>query len=454
MTAAVPSEASIIFWNLNGLSKLSHCLPQDFPERTAILGLYETMSTSEVLPLPSGWSKYKLVTAPAIRERSLGRPSGGLANLFDPDWTTHDLLEKNTLYTLSLCSLSTFQFILGTIYIRPQADLKTALDLLQDSLDQTRDRYRGMPVILGGDFNARVGSAGENLSDILEDTCLLPSCHLLDPPCPPKGDILANFMSDNGFILLNGRTVNDHPGQYTFVGHQGKSTIDLVYINFECTNFILDLIVLPHVSLSDHLPVCLKIALPTPAHMNEQLTGHHLRTLTRLRWDGTQLDTYAEAIDTQLRLTSEQANQCPSSVALNEELSLVIRNSATQSGMLISIPPRGNAKPGAIWFDHECVLWKKNLTAALKLAKSNNFADPYREEFLLTKRHFKNIVENKKLAHDKKIRDKFSLVRNSKEFWAAFRSLKRGHITVNPIHVNDWVSFFQFNFSAEKSDKL
>lgn len=405
------------------------------------------MSVRDVLPLPARWNNFVPVTSAAVKERSLGRPSGGLATLFDPNCTTYELLEKNNLFSLILCTISSIQFILGTIYVRPQADLGAALDLLQNSLDQTRDRYPDMPIILGGDFNARVGSLGENLADILDGTCLFPESQLLDPPCPPKGAILTTFMAENGFFLLNGRTTNDHPGQYTFVGHQGKSTIDLVYINLECTNFILDLSVLPHVSLSDHLPVCLKIALPTTTQTICTPQGDSGATRTdRLRWDKTKQAAYADSITTQLQLDPPTDARHPTSDDMNDELISIIRTAAEQTGMLLSISARGNTKPSAIWFDHDCALWKKKLAVSLKLAKKNNFADPFREEFLSTKKHYKFVTENKKLAYDAQIRDKFTLVRNSKEFWAAFRSLKRGSISTNPIQVNDWISFYNSVF--------
>ena len=59
-----------------------------------------------------------------------------------------------------------------------------------------------------------------------------------------SGKFFTSFFESNGFFLLNGRTKNDYPAQFTYHETAGVSVIDLVWCNLECSEFIADFRVL------------------------------------------------------------------------------------------------------------------------------------------------------------------------------------------------------------------
>jgi hypothetical protein len=55
-----------------------------------------------------------------------------------------------------------------------------------------------------------------------------------------RGMQLLEVMESQSLTLVNGRTISDDPGSYTFVETIGKSTIDLVWCNWICADFLID----------------------------------------------------------------------------------------------------------------------------------------------------------------------------------------------------------------------
>ncbi|KAG1704015.1 hypothetical protein GQR58_004085 [Nymphon striatum] len=68
------------------------------------------------------------------------------------------------------------------------------------------------------------------------------------------GKILTQFLLENEMLILNGRTPSDPYGAFTFLGHQGASTVDLCVCHKDTLHNLLDFGV-HDVSGSDHLPI-------------------------------------------------------------------------------------------------------------------------------------------------------------------------------------------------------
>lgn len=66
-------------------------------------------------------------------------------------------------------------------------------------------------------------------------------------------------MESCNLVLLNGRSKSDSPADFTFVGAQGHSVIDLVWFSLNGLPLCGDFRVLDLPTLSDHLPVLLEI---------------------------------------------------------------------------------------------------------------------------------------------------------------------------------------------------
>ena len=99
-----------------------------------------------------------------------------------------------------------------------------------------------------------------------------------------RGRDLTEFMEDNFFILLNGRTPGDSPANFTYVGPKGNSVIDLVWCSSRATEVVDNFYVSPDFHLSDHLPVIAILLLDYCDLQNDTDKGENLKKLT---WNST-----------------------------------------------------------------------------------------------------------------------------------------------------------------------
>jgi endonuclease/exonuclease/phosphatase family metal-dependent hydrolase len=73
-----------------------------------------------------------------------------------------------------------------------------------------------------------------------------------------NGKYLVDLLTSNNLIILNGRTVNDSKGEFTFVGAVGKSVIDLCCVSENLLAIVKGFSVEPEI-YSDHLPLKLTL---------------------------------------------------------------------------------------------------------------------------------------------------------------------------------------------------
>lgn len=142
----------------------------------------------------------------------------------------------------------------GVVYFRPNLDFVQALELLQQAIEDVEDRAGNEIIIIGGDFNARVGEANLLPEEIVENTCLFTNVTNSDKMINLRGPALIDCMESKGYILLNGRTPSDRPAQPTFHSKVGASVIDLAFVNVSNASEIKDFGIIPVATLSDHFP--------------------------------------------------------------------------------------------------------------------------------------------------------------------------------------------------------
>ncbi|CAD6235380.1 GSCOCG00012420001-RA-CDS, partial [Cotesia congregata] len=129
-------------------------------------------------------------------------------------------------------------------------DLNRKKELLSRWLDETWDK----DVIIGGDVYARTGSLGgfkavgvgiEGNSRKSKDKVINKDGKDLPP-------------QKKGWGIMNGCTVEDEEGEWTFIGERGCSVIDVVLGNERSRNRIQELKVIERTE-SDHLPVVVQV---------------------------------------------------------------------------------------------------------------------------------------------------------------------------------------------------
>ncbi|KAL1448365.1 hypothetical protein WDU94_009855 [Cyamophila willieti] len=145
-------------------------------------------------------------------------------------------------------------------------------------------------LILGGDFNGRIGPYQSDEVEIFEGTMLSNERKSLDGTTNRRGIILAENMESHGLYVLNGRSNGDPVGNITFVNTNGKSVVDQVWTNVTNLPNIVDFYVQgPECCTgSDHFPVQVKTTMMFIRDINNSNTENRdgmERNIETYRWN-------------------------------------------------------------------------------------------------------------------------------------------------------------------------
>lgn len=147
-------------------------------------------------------------------------------------------------------SIYNFDFVLGIVYIKPDYDFQQILGMFQASLDEIFCNFTEKPLIIMGDFNARMSNQFDLEDSVVIGSNFYPLRKSLDEVYNARGMLLNEFMYGNGFVLLNGRTRGDIDGLFTFCGHQGNNAIDLAWVHISSIELVNEYVSYPAVSSS------------------------------------------------------------------------------------------------------------------------------------------------------------------------------------------------------------
>lgn len=138
--------------------------------------------------------------------------------------------------------------------------------------------------------------------ELFSEFCLNNTAISSDETICDRGRCLMNFMVDNDFVLINGRTKSDTPAQPTYDSH-GTSIIDLIWISIDSLHLVADLEVVMEPSLFDHKPVC--ISVKTDHEYTAVSPGSKLpnEVSPKIKWSDKEKDSYNSFLASQVPCT-------------------------------------------------------------------------------------------------------------------------------------------------------
>ena len=274
--------------------------------------------------------------------------------------------------------------LLGNVYLTPKGSpIKPFFSTRWEAFAASvREASTFGPILLGGDFNARLDPTNPDHDDRLTlDADDLPG-HLpplppttawatarktLDPGGPPEaGALLASICRDHGLLIYNGRTAGDIEGHLTFHHRngQGASTVDYWIGSDELHRPSVQglgprlevLTQLDHTS--DHHPVLLTLPLATPPipHMDSTADMPLEAPAPRLRPDlkPAYSDVLTQAI---VEAGFDKVTGALSPARTSAETASLLVSILTESADKVSPPrPRPPGPPRQPWFTPACRL--------------------------------------------------------------------------------------------------
>lgn len=409
-----------------------------------ILCAYGTHVPSNINLVPNFLNGFDILSVPAVKEKTLGRASGGLALFFRKNMIKIKVINSCKYWLFTLIHLKNVEFIIGFVYFKPTIELEFVLENLDDVLIDLKSKFCNHAIVVGGDFNCRVGELNTGQEELFEGTHLNFFRNSLDKRINTKGKLLLEFMEQHSLILINGRSPSDKEGNFTFASHLGTSTPDLIWCDCQHLELILDLKIHHILTISDHFPLILKMNVSTDGGVENRVTAGSGESYTRiLKWDVHKGPEFSDI----MRYSSLIATNFTNSIDdLFVNFKTAVYNSASQINMSYSVKLNGNKhccknlnKP---WFDEECRQKKKTLKSLLKYCKISNFNELNKYNYIRTKNSYKNLLKCKKRKHTKNIIGILENCNNSKLFWSTIKRFRKSGSSNNIINAEAWEKFF------------
>ena len=201
-----------------------------------------------------------------------GRPSGGVA-IYKKDtfegFERANFIPKCKECVVGLMTKNGLKFALISLYRPPEGSAYQYDNCFSDLSDDIEFLSSSLGIddfILMADCNSRIGETPLVMSD--PSSTSEPSDFVIrasrDKLINKYGSQLIRFIEGNGLCLLNGNPdFDDFQGEFTFVGPQGRSVIDVCLCTQNMLQFVNNFRVDP-LSVSSHFPITVEIKIPSP----------------------------------------------------------------------------------------------------------------------------------------------------------------------------------------------
>lgn len=329
----------MLSYNVHGLR--SKCLYPDFFEYVRSFDIFALIETHVVESETEGWKKYfndfNLYWLNAERNHTYGRASGGILcgvnRSLQKIGINHEYQRKDNINIIKIKSPET-SFVFVPVYIRGEK-WSSEFEVVKEVFKNLSESN----IILAGDMNVRIGNLQQNHENCLlkEFTAGKEIRQSKDFVVNSKGKKFVEFCEDNGLLVLNGRTIGDVEGHYTFVSNIGNSVNDIVAMTYEGLRMIERFEVEEKI-WSDHLPLKLEIKCP---HTTSDIIP--LNLLPKLQW-GKQNERYERKLNRNLCIAKNNGE-----INSLKDLTDIIHKSAIKSN-IFNKPKKYKSN----WFNSKC----------------------------------------------------------------------------------------------------
>jgi len=397
------------------------------------IGLTETWLCTNLDNSPL--DNFQMVHSGATKSNSVGRASGGILVLVnDLLFEILEVLDTSTMWVFVklACKSSGEEIIVGVVYLSPTKQFSTVI--LEETIENFAKEHGGCKILVGGDFNVRIGAEGFLDCDRILGSNLSQFRASMDQQINSKGSQLLAVFESNSFTVLNGRTISDSLGEFTFVDTKGLSVCDLVFANYNLVPHVEDFEVGDQFS-SDHRQCSVKIQYSNLTHLNDCAKENQRSTFLRLKWDHKLVKEYIDQL-AQIHFEQEEEDSVDT---LFDKLSSSIKEAGERAGMIstdvFKKRPRYQNKK---WFDKDCRSLNKLRQRNLKQCRRKGFTNSNLQKYLDSKKLYESTCLQKKSDYHEDLKSRLRDVRNSQQFWSTIKQTKPYNYQQNCIGKEQW----------------
>lgn len=370
------------------------------------------------------FKNYTILWVPATKIHNVGRASGGclfgyrksIQKQFNFKFQT--LFDNIVLY--ARIDNKPFYFIPKYLNCNNWRNDFYLLENLMDSLNPSN-------FCIVGDLNARIADFQVIDSHFLINSPCISSIRVSqDKVMNDEGRRLKELIENIGGVILNGRTINDTEGSYTYLSNRGNSVIDYCICS---VNFLKNInhFAIKSKPFSDHLPLCLEFKssnVCAPAELSS----------SKLYWNISYAQKYSDNLISLQSFVDPQA-ELSTNVLVDSIVEKIKKAYVFNKNKQFFAASQK-------WFDCQCARAKKRVTLALKsYRKSLVYADKIR--YLRARSNYRSLCQKKKISFYNKTLNSLNAVKNSSDWWRLSRSLKNQSFTpTSPLNSDDFFEYF------------
>ena len=347
--------------------------------------------------------------------------------------------------------------LLGTVYISPEnSSIYSSNSEMEDTF---RELYNQLltfgdneSIIIGGDFNARTGTLkditinekNENsflkISDSRNDTDTKRERINQDKKINNFGYELRDICIAANLNILNGRTIGDLLGNYTYIGPRGCSTVDYVLASEDIsinTNIIKHFKVNDLTRFLDHRPISVvlnnkgKKVEGADRESNRIELEKNSKVRKQTRFDIPFFERYINsenAKETIRGILNKLDTGEDVATALGElEHLMKMSNKKGNKKPEVRIPQhRKTARKKEPWFNKDCQKVKRALNFCCKALNRNPNNTEMRSNFYRVRREYRKLIKIQKSKYDKKMIQRLEDCSQGNDFWETFKRIRKG----------------------------
>jgi len=295
----------------------------------------------------------------------------------------------------------------------------------------TEEKEKGVISMIGGDFNARTGGEGggvtlEGETDKERENEGKRIRKSKDRKINKEGRLLAEFVEERGWGILNGCTMGDDEGEFTFTGGKGNTVIDYVMGDEEMREKVINLKIGERIE-SDHQPVVVRVEGVKRSRGSERRGIR--RRMRRGIWNEEGREVYRRKM---LETGWEKGGVRIVGDKMERRIKDIIEEVENEVG--------GGKQEKRGWWDGECRDKKEEVRRELrKWRKRGGGGEDYKKR----KKEYKELCLRKKQEENERWEKRIKEVKREGEVWEIINRERgrRGRINEG-IAMEEWKEYF------------
>ncbi|XP_025837669.1 uncharacterized protein LOC112906852 [Agrilus planipennis] len=401
----------ITFWNVAGIRNLEEewekLLEYD------VINLTETWADEKDRELiENKLINYNILLVEARREGKRGRLKGGMVTAFSKSLNVKSTIIEKLNEELIKLDLNTDKgkLMILSVYMRDRRSEN--YEKVGKILEDIKEGY----IIMGGDFNARTANKGGRESEMMTEEYRLSKDKVLNK----EGEVLLNWVSDNGMYILNGNVRGDEQGELTYIGTKGRSVIDYVITNRKTEEDLIERMQVVDNNESDHQRLDLQLNILTKK-VHEK--GSKYKTIIYEGWSEEDILNYNNKL--------KELGRPENWNGLREKLKAAVCIKKIRINTSIQKKK---------WWDQECHAAKLELK---KTRKKYIETGELKTDYCECKKKYKKIIEDKKRLTLEKDWSEARKDKTGKKFWELINKQRTKKEEISKkIHMVEWTEHF------------